>query len=750
VPPPRRWPPPPGGAARAGSAIAVAPADTPAKWDSDGVLLGRISVSARGDVVVDPATPAPRAGLDPRGPFRGTVGVLGDLGVGTAEPTAHGDWSRALDVAGKDAARLIVRAKGITGVVGAHPGVYGAPGGWAAGTETDHAASIVTRGQARLTVTSAGDVGIGTTTPSTNAAWTRSLDVYGSGSSRLVVRTKDITSVVGAIPAGYDAGGWIAGTETDHAASIITNGLARLTVTGGMKGDTGAGRLGVGTTTPKAKLHVVGMGGPNVDVMVNGRLKSANEEGGLHIGDDRLVGGLETNKLGLYSGHAWRLTVTSAGDVGIGTTTPSTNAAWTRTLDVYDSQSSRLVVRTKDIIGLVGAIPVGYDAGGWVAGTETAHAASIVTASQARLTVTSAGDVCIGTPAPSNNHWGRAVELHNRWNARYVVRATDYGMLGVFGVRHDGAYGSAAGLLVGTESAHPVNLVTNSATRLAVTSDGNVGIGTTAPTVNQFWSRVLDITGKDSARLVVRAGDMITVAGAHPGGYGAPTGMVVGTESKHSISLISGNTNRLTVDPDGNIFCHGTMWFKPVSNLPPDPGRGPTEKRWWWQIGRWNWNPNHLEGGNAVLHWGSEYTVSDGRLKEDLREFDGAVATVSKLRGVTFRWNEAGLRFQTRPAEEQAGAGPGATEAEHAAARAEVREALLPGLRGRREVGVVAQEVEAVLPELVGTDADGVRGVDYRKLTAVLVQAIKEQQRTITTLERRVGALEMPQEDDRA
>jgi hypothetical protein len=38
---------------------------------------------------------------------------------------------------------------------------------------------------------------------------------------------------------------------------------------------------------------------------------------------------------------------------------------------------------------------------------------------------------------------------------------------------------------------------------------------------------------------------------------------------------------------------------------------------------------------------------------------------------------------------------------------------------------VIAQEVEAVYPELVATDAQGMKGVDYPKLVAVLIEATK-------------------------
>ncbi len=51
-----------------------------------------------------------------------------------------------------------------------------------------------------------------------------------------------------------------------------------------------------------------------------------------------------------------------------------------------------------------------------------------------------------------------------------------------------------------------------------------------------------------------------------------------------------------------------------------------------------------------------------------------------------------------------------------------------------RQIGVIAQEVEKVLPEIVKQDTKGNKSVDYAKLTAVLIEAVKEQQTEIKYL----------------
>ena len=52
-----------------------------------------------------------------------------------------------------------------------------------------------------------------------------------------------------------------------------------------------------------------------------------------------------------------------------------------------------------------------------------------------------------------------------------------------------------------------------------------------------------------------------------------------------------------------------------------------------------------------------------------------------------------------------------------------------------RQVGVIAQEIEKVLPEVVSTDTEGYKSVEYGKLSALLIEVIKEQQSRINTLE---------------
>ena len=102
------------------------------------------------------------------------------------------------------------------------------------------------------------------------------------------------------------------------------------------------------------------------------------------------------------------------------------------------------------------------------------------------------------------------------------------------------------------------------------------------------------------------------------------------------------------------------------------------------------------------------YISSDERLKDNIQLISNPIEKVKGLNGVTWEWNEL--------ASDAAKQSP--------------------------NVGVVAQDVEKVLPQLVIDRENGFKGVDYAKLTGLLIEAIKTQQTTIENLEARINKLE--------
>jgi hypothetical protein len=64
---------------------------------------------------------------------------------------------------------------------------------------------------------------------------------------------------------------------------------------------------------------------------------------------------------------------------------------------------------------------------------------------------------------------------------------------------------------------------------------------------------------------------------------------------------------------------------------------------------------------------------------------------------------------------------------------------------GKHHIGLIAEEVGEVLPEIVTYEENGIDdlAVDYARLVAVLIEATKEQQETIDALTQRVADLEL-------
>ncbi len=66
---------------------------------------------------------------------------------------------------------------------------------------------------------------------------------------------------------------------------------------------------------------------------------------------------------------------------------------------------------------------------------------------------------------------------------------------------------------------------------------------------------------------------------------------------------------------------------------------------------------------------------------------------------------------------------------------------------GKHDIGMIAEEVGRVVPEVVSYEENGkdARGIDYARLTALLVEAVKQQQAEIRQLQAEVGRLKRAQ-----
>jgi hypothetical protein len=94
-------------------------------------------------------------------------------------------------------------------------------------------------------------------------------------------------------------------------------------------------------------------------------------------------------------------------------------------------------------------------------------------------------------------------------------------------------------------------------------------------------------------------------------------------------------------------------------------------------------------------------SLSDRTQKEDIRPIENAIGIVNQLTGVRYNWKNN---------------------------------------TNQPSIGLIAQDVEEVIPEVVVEMADGLKSVSYGNIVAVLIEAIKEQQVRIEELEDRLNA----------
>ena len=210
-----------------------------------------------------------------------------------------------------------------------------------------------------------------------------------------------------------------------------------------------------------------------------------------------------------------------------------------------------------------------------------------------------------------------------------------------------------------------------------------------------------------------------------------------------TINLVTGGSGEVTVDTTGvRLGDNGNGYFRPVSgdfgSIEIDGGAHGTWEGY--NIGGravfmhnnsnetgiyddvnnvWLWRGTHqgisemfynglprltttnagatTEGTHTAINFN---TTSDATLKTNVETLTGSLDAVKEMRGVSFDWIE----------------------------------------NGNSEVGVIAQEVEAVVPDLVSTNEEGIKSVKYGNIVAVLIEAIKEQQVQIDELKEQLNS----------
>jgi hypothetical protein len=98
------------------------------------------------------------------------------------------------------------------------------------------------------------------------------------------------------------------------------------------------------------------------------------------------------------------------------------------------------------------------------------------------------------------------------------------------------------------------------------------------------------------------------------------------------------------------------------------------------------------------------YASSDIRLKNNIQPIENSLEKINQIGGYSFEWNVEKQNIYTG-----------------------------------KDYGVIAQEIEEILPELVQTREDGYKAVKYDKLVSLLIEGIKDLSKEIEVLKKQVN-----------
>jgi len=186
--------------------------------------------------------------------------------------------------------------------------------------------------------------------------------------------------------------------------------------------------------------------------------------------------------------------------------------------------------------------------------------------------------------------------------------------------------------------------------------------------------------------------------------------MVVGSsglaQSGSTLFEIKGQQGTLfnvTDEMSGSIFTANTIAGIPVIEAFSDQSvkLGPFGNRFTIDVsGNVSASADIVADGDVVA-----YNSSDMRLKNNLKVIEGALEKIDGIAGYEFDWNDNS-----------------------------------PGWARQRghDVGVVAQEIEKIHPEIVEERKNGYLGVDYKRLVPLLIQSIKELKQEVEELKKKV------------
>jgi hypothetical protein len=223
-------------------------------------------------------------------------------------------------------------------------------------------------------------------------------------------------------------------------------------------------------------------------------------------------------------------------------------------------------------------------------------------------------------------------------------------------------------------------------------SSAYFGIGSTGVNDNTIKLGICDNNGNWTATdpiVTIGSSNYVVVHSGNASGYVNHNSLAVGGTAVVNSSREAGFT-KVTINQNGTTYGYGLLLYNSTN---------------WWDI---------VQGGDNRLFFGYNgatktiidtsgnmtvagdlitYSTSDKRLKTDIHLISNSLEKLDKIRGVEFNWDPSAKKLAQKEG---------------------------------HDYGVIAQEVEEVLPLAVKTRETGYKAVDYQKIIPLLIQAVKE------------------------
>jgi len=443
-------------------------------------------------------------------------------------------------------------------------------------------------------------------------------------------------------------------------------------------------KIGIGTTNPTQKLHIYGDSGSQ-----RVRIESGGTTSGDQASIQLVAGGKswiswvagDSDQLRFFSStlNSNVMTLTSAGNVGIATTTPAYKLDVSGDINIGAGNVYRK--------GGVAGISVSCSSGQTPSGIT--FSGGIVTSAGSCVTIGTITGVNAGTGLTGGGTSGNVTLSADTTYLQRRVTGTCQGGSAIRVINADGSVtcepipqGTVKGSGTATRVAFwsAADTLTSDADLFWDASNKRLGIGTTTPAYK------LDVSGD------------IRFTGTLQGGsvpWQRLTNFPSACPSGQFVRAIGSTLTCAT--PPGGLSGSGTANYLPLWTGTTSLGNSILYQTTDAKIGIGTTSPGgKLEVAGEVIAQGFYYS-SDVSLKKDIQNLDSKeiLEKVKKLQGVSFVWKDS----------------------------------------DEKSIGFIAQEVEKIFPEVVFQNPKtGLKSIDYAKLVTALIEAIKAQQEEIESL----------------